>query len=122
MALYRFQHTSTRIAEIHAQPADEIGRAAGNAQVEAPARELIQRDGEHGDLSWMNREWIKDATADFDALAGHCQRGQYHGSAAQKEVVAHPELIETGCLGRSHIANVVTNRQVVIEAQAEFHS
>ena len=43
------------------------------------------------------------------------------GGAAQEKIVAHPELIEAGRLSRLRIANIIPDRQVIVETQAEFH-
>ncbi len=102
-----------------ADPLQKLARTGADAEVEASATQLVQRGRHHSDLGWMLCVGIDDARADFDALGclRHCR--QNDRSAAHEQVVAHPELLETGLFGDLRHLNVVGDRQIIVQAQAE---
>lgn len=68
----------------NADPFQKLRGASGDAQIEAPVGEFIERGGEHGDLGDVQRVWVQDARADLDALGRGGYRGEDHGRGAQK--------------------------------------
>ncbi len=84
-------------------------------------RKLAQRRRDHRDLGRMHRDGVEDADSEVDAVGLPRRRGDQHGRRLQEEIVRHPDLLEAAVFGKSREAGEAFGRQVVVEAEAEFH-
>ena len=100
---------------------EQYSRAGGQPQVEAAAAQLVQRGGQHRDLRRVQGVGVEDARTELQARRRlrHCC--QDHRRAAQEEVVAHPELVETGGFGGLGAGDIFAQGKVVVEADAKAH-
>ena len=117
----RLTHRGERVLLRDAYPAQEVRRTRAQSQVKPPGRKLVERGRAHRDLGQAARVGVDDARSDLYALRGLGDGRQHDPGAAQKQIVADPELCEPKLLGGPGQLDIACDGQIVIEAQAELH-
>ncbi len=115
----RFPHRGERSPVLDTDPAEEIARPGGEAEMKSLPRELVEGGGDHRDLGRVDGIGVEDAGSDADLRCRPGDGGEDDGGALEKEIVAHPELVESRGLRRPREGDVVVDAVIVVEADAE---